>query len=222
MEKIVGLYMGKTTKWTKELVLAEARKYKTRGKFQKGNNGARKAADRLGILEEACSHMPDRVDISGKNNVRFKWSDEALRNEALKYRTKQDFQDSNRSAYGIALKRKSFFESICSHMPEYTKIGHTNPNFMWTDEMLYLEAKKYTKKQDFKKGSRGAFEACNRRGILALVCSHMFPSYKKWTDESLALEALKYDSRSEFELKDIAAYSAALARKIMDEICKHM
>ena len=49
---------GNTLKWTKELLIEEALKYKTKWEFVKGNLGAYDAAHKRGLLKEICSHMP--------------------------------------------------------------------------------------------------------------------------------------------------------------------
>src|ERR1035437_1096728 len=162
--------------------------------------------------------MESKVGFCMKNK---KWTNELILLEALKYPTRTEFQFGSGSAYMAAL-RKDILEDACKHMPIYDKIADTNPNFVWTDEALKEEALKYTSKGDFKKNSRGAFEACNRRKILKDLCLHMVPAYSKWTYKTLSEEAKKYGYRSEFETKNMAAYSAALSRKIMDKICKHM
>lgn len=51
------MYSGRF-KWTKSMILIEAKKYTTRTDFAKGNKAAYSSATRQGILEEACAHMP--------------------------------------------------------------------------------------------------------------------------------------------------------------------
>lgn len=47
-------------KWTKEMVLNEARKYTKRSEFARYANNAYYAAVRMGFLDEVCVHMPER------------------------------------------------------------------------------------------------------------------------------------------------------------------
>ena len=44
-------------RWTKEEVLKEAKKYKTKSSFSKGSSGAYDAALNYGLIKEACTHM---------------------------------------------------------------------------------------------------------------------------------------------------------------------
>jgi hypothetical protein len=54
---------SRKSKWTKEKVSIEAKKYNRRGHFQKENPSAYNYARRQGYLDEICSHM--RVFLSG-------------------------------------------------------------------------------------------------------------------------------------------------------------
>ena len=49
---------GSELKWTKESIILEASKYRTRNEFFNRASGAYDAAKRIGVFEEACSHMP--------------------------------------------------------------------------------------------------------------------------------------------------------------------
>ena len=63
---------------TKEEIIAEAAKYKTRKDFERGCASAYKAAKAMDIYEEACSHM--------KTTTR--WSPEAVAELASQCKTK--------------------------------------------------------------------------------------------------------------------------------------
>jgi hypothetical protein len=102
-------------KWTDEAIFTEALKYKTRTDFAKNNLGAYKAAKRRKILDRVCFHMPKRIVISGENHHSFKWTLEKLQTEALKYKTRSEFENYNYNAYTVALNRK-ILDQICSHM----------------------------------------------------------------------------------------------------------
>lgn len=67
--------------WTKERVIEEARKYKTRGDFISGSRMANIAARKNGWMEEACSHMPKMshalmLTFKGKTQSLNAWSKE--------------------------------------------------------------------------------------------------------------------------------------------------
>lgn len=210
-------------KWTKEIIGQEALKYKTRGAFHDHSKGAYLAALRSGILNQVCSHMPIRVDISGENSYNYKWTPEMIQEESLKYKTRKEFENGSENAYQAATKR-GILNQICAHMGE-------KANEPWTNEELILEAKKYNTRGNFRLHNRNAYDAVVKRGIIGDICSHM-PARKdvsgenshnyKWTLEMLKEEALKYKTRGEFAKKNTGAYGVAWRRGILDKICYHM
>lgn len=96
-----------------------------------------------------------------------KWTDEMLRKEAAKYKTRGDFLKEAPSAYMTA-KRRELLDSITAHM--------FDARFTWTKKMVKDEAKKYKTRSAFFKGSRSAYSAAVRMDILEDVTSHM-PRY---------------------------------------------
>ena len=97
----------KGKKWTLDELKREARKYKTRGAFQKGNWNAYKASQRRGILKEICSHMEGTPQV--------KWSNKMLFSEARKYKTRNEFAKGSPNAYRVCQKR-GILNNVCSHM----------------------------------------------------------------------------------------------------------
>jgi hypothetical protein len=142
-------------KWTKELVTAEALKFKTRIDFKKQSGSAYTAAyRRFGIMDEICAHMDKPAP---------KWTNEMIWDEALKYERKTDFIKGSPNAYDTAHARE-ILDTVCSHMVEM---------FKWTDELLQAEAYKYDTKIDLINGSPNAYSAAHKRGILDHICLHM-------------------------------------------------
>ena len=94
---------------------------------------------------------------------RYKFTDEALKEIASKYRTRLDFKKGNNAAYQACLKR-NIDDDICAHM-------RTRGN-LYPDDIL-AEALKYNRRIDFYRGSPGAYQAARRRKILDEVCKHM-------------------------------------------------
>ena len=84
-------------KWTHELVKEEALKYNIKIEFSRGSSGAYNYAKRNGILDEVCGHM-----VRGQCNC--KWTHDLVKEEALKYNSRWDFQNGSNGAYGYALK----------------------------------------------------------------------------------------------------------------------
>jgi len=95
---------------------------------------------------------------------------------------------------------------------------------IWTFELLQAEAAEYSSRNAFNKGSRQAYKAAWRRGILDDICGHMNrpKSDRKWTLEALKIEALRYQTRTEFSKGSSGAYDAAWKNGWLDIVCSHM
>jgi hypothetical protein len=89
-------------KWTKEKCKEEALKYKTRTEFQKYSWTYRKCI-KNDWLDEVCSHMPIPTQKQKQKNY---WTKDVCSEEALKYKTKSEFQKKSGSAYIKSLKNK--------------------------------------------------------------------------------------------------------------------
>lgn len=127
--------------------------------------------------------------LEGRKNI---FSDEELRQEALKYNTKEDFRNLSKSAYSAALyKGKDFFDSITSHQIRKTK---------WDDESLEKEASKYDSLAEFRKSNKSAYQLVLNRGVdfLNKITSHMDRKKDKWTDDELIQDALKYQNLEDY------------------------
>ena len=48
--------------------------------------------------------------------------------------------------------------------------------YRWTSVHLWLEAKKYATRAEFRKGSNGAYQSALKQGHLDKICGHMKPS----------------------------------------------
>ena len=194
--------------WTDELLRDEALKYNSRSEFHKASASAYTAAARRGIIDELCQHMANPL-------MQTKWTDELLREEALKYNSRTEFSKANASAYIVALKR-GIIDEVCQHMEVYRK------QVKWTEELLRDEALKYNSRSEFGKANGTAYHAAHSQGIIDEVCQHMEIRRMEWTDEMLREEALKYNSRTEFSKANASAYTIARKRGIIDEVCQHM
>lgn len=94
--------------WSYEELEREALKYKTRSEFSEKSNGAYKAAMRNKKLNLICAHMPyDR-------NV-FKLTKEKCHEIAMRYNTKSELQEKNKSVYNKII-RERWGELCFSHM----------------------------------------------------------------------------------------------------------
>ena len=200
--------------WTLESLQAEALKYTTRSEFQKGSGSAYNAAGRLNVRDVVCAHMSETKKPNGY------WTLERLQAEALKYSSRQEFQQKNAAAYKAAGEKKCR-DQICSHMSKLKQ-----PKGYWTLETLKAEALKYDNKVDFRAHSNSAFLTATRKKLLDQICSHMEPGKLPngyWLNkENCAAEALKYTNRRAFSIANSSAYHGADTNGWLDEICAHM
>ncbi len=95
--------------WDEDSILEEALKYKRKSDFQKFSGGARKAAIRIGIYKKVTSHMECGYSVDRK------WNKDNIKEEALKYIHKSDFNSHSGSAVNAA-KRLGIYKEVTSHM----------------------------------------------------------------------------------------------------------
>ena len=94
------------------------------------------------------------------------------------------------------------------------------PKKKWFKNNIATEARKYNRRQKFKKGSQGAYSAAIKQGILDEVCSHM--GSDRWTKLKLVKVSQKYTSLKKFMNEQKGAYLYSLKNGYKDEITKHM
>ncbi len=194
--------MKKRFIWTFDAIKNEALKYNTRAEFKRGKAGAYLAVNKMGRLDEVCSHMEVK---------KIMWTNEMLHKEALKYTKKTDFVNQSASAYRAALSR-GIINEICSHMKKIIN--------KWSKDEILIEALKYCKRVDFKTGSPKMYDYCVRKGWLGDIDIPLV--YKEWTNEMLHKEALKYNTASDFIRGHKSAYQICQYRGILNEMCSHM
>ncbi len=149
----------------------------------------------------------------------LKWTEDAIRQEALKYNTLSDFYKYSASALNRAKQLgKDFYKDVTSHMSSKVR-------YLTDDEVLQI-AKKFKTKKDFLSGDRRAYNIARRRGndFFNKVTAHMSPLRKKWDEDSIRQEALKFQSKKEFANKSGSAYSLARSKGLdfFNSVTQHM
>jgi hypothetical protein len=153
------------------------------------------------------------------NRPRGYWTLETLKVEALKYKSRSEFQKSNGSAYNAAGRMK-LRDLICGHMNEIKKIDG-----YWTIERLHAEALKYSSRQEFQKKNGAAYKAAGEIKCRDQICIHMAQVKQPkgyWSVENLQAEALKYDNKVDFRKNSNPAFLTASRKKVIEQICSHM
>lgn len=97
----------------------------------------------------------------------------------------------------------------------------THPKGYWKNkENLFLEAKKYTSKEEFKSNNLTAFLAAYKYGYIdEMDWLVKQKQHKKgfWTYKEIEKESMKYKTKTEFFKKNQTAYRAALKLGIIDD-----
>lgn len=190
-------------KWTFELIQEEALKYKTRSEFR-DTGGPYRAAIRLKILDDVCSHM---------QILKIKWNLETLRQLSKCCTGRSNFKKTYPSGYQYAIDN-DYMDSI---------FPNKNLKKIITVDFIKTEALKYKTRTEFKDKNPYLYRLSSKLMIKEEVCAHM-PDYKvqSWSEEEVALEASKYNTRNEFRENSPKQYKAAIKLKILDKICAHM
>lgn len=196
----------------------EALKYNTRKEFAINCYRSYETSRLNGWLNDVCSHMLELVKPRGYWDV-F----ENCKNEALKYKTRNEFSVNCNRAYKMCLKF-GWLDDVSSHMIDAMKIA-VEKRRIWTKEKCKNEALKYRIKSRMNPSALGSI---HKNGWEDELCSHMekpHENYKKmfhWTKEKTHEEALKYNLLYDFKKANGSAYNAAYKNKWLDVVCSHM
>ncbi|WP_430812429.1 MULTISPECIES: hypothetical protein [unclassified Carboxylicivirga] len=203
----------KNGKWTIDCIKEEALKYTSRKEFAISSCGAYNAARRLGIIDQVCCHMDEKIKKRGY------WTKERILKVALKYSSKKTFEKESSGAYNAA-RRYGILQEVTDHMHKKRM-----PNNYWTPQRIQEEARRYTCKKDFREKSPKASRYANELGIMDTVSTHFIESRKPngyWTPQRIQEEAKNHETRSEFEKAPNGAYAKARQLGIIDQVCSHM
>ena len=171
-------------KWNKETCYQEAKNYTTRTEFQKGSGAAYNVAWKNGWLK-------DYTWLEQQQKPHGYWNYEMCYEEAKKYNTRTEVLKKQNGAYESALKN--------GWLDDYTWFKRPKPsNYKWNKESCYEEALKYNTRNEFRKGSSGAYAAALKNEWL--------DNYTWLVDGRLKLHTDKIDSVYVYLFEDNAAY----------------
>ena len=197
------------TKWTKEAVIEESRKYRTKADFRRGNPGASAAARRQGWLNEITWFEKPK-------SWKLKWTQEAVFTESKKYNSLDSFRQSSRGAYTVAYKN-GWLDEMTWLQRKQIKRG-----FWESKENVLSESQKYTSMKDFRSGCTRAYNSAKKNGWLEemtwLAKNKAVPPFH-WSSKSNVLEeSKKYTSRIDFMRGSSGAYASAKRNGWLDEM----
>lgn len=105
------------------------------------------------------------------------WNKQLCAEEALKYKTKTDFNRGSVGAYTHALKH-GFLDELCSHMEVKWQRKWSNK------DVCRKEALKYQTRSEFQYKSNGAYTYAMRHYFLDEICNHMENHHEiKWNSK---------------------------------------
>jgi len=134
----------------KDNVIEEAKKYKSKIEFQKGNQSAYGAAIKYGWLDEMTWLNKNKVTTRGSLKNK-----EYIMSEARKYASKAELMRDNKSVYEAAL-RYNFIN-------EMDWFDTQKPKRYWdVKENVINESKKYSSRSEFKIKGKGAYYAAHK------------------------------------------------------------
>jgi predicted GIY-YIG superfamily endonuclease len=233
--------------WTKDMCHKEALRYSSRLQFQKESASAYKFARKKQWLNEICSHMQRRGNLFNRYIYIFEFSDKSVY-IGLTYDTKVRYWQHLSNKKIIIEKRKNYEEKFIvlptlypaqeaakkeietiemyrnqgwTILNKYAGGGLGRSAWIWTEEKILEEVKKYKTRNEFLLKSAGAYYAAKRMGIrdkIWEILPRVTTYGVKWTSETILEEAKKHDSYRQFTKTIPGAYHAARAYKICNKI----
>jgi len=189
------------TKYTDDDIRKEASKYNSQNEFKKGSPKFFYTAFNRKMLDNL---YPDRIKGKGRTNV---YSDEDIRQNALRYGSTSEFLKNSPKLYQLAYNRNILDDLF----PDRKK------NISYSDDDIRKEASKYNSQNEFKKGSPKFFYTAFNRKML----DNLFLDRKKntsYSDDDIRREASKYNSQNEFMKGSFNIFQIAKIRKMMDDL----
>ena len=151
-----GSIGGSQIKWTKELSIKEAKKYKTRKEFREKSPSAYSSCKRQKITIEAFSHMAPASRVQ-------RWTKEECIKAAKKAKTQVEFKNKYAGAYGAS--KRNGWDDVFKILVKTTK-----PQGFWKiKENCLIEARKYKSRSEFKAKAGAAYSGAKEFGLLEEV-----------------------------------------------------
>jgi len=204
--------------WTKERVMAEAKKFNARTEWMIGSSSSYSSARRNGWVDDASRHMKDVKVVKPKGYWDIK---ENCIAEAKKHKSITEWQ--NKSSQSVIFARRNGWMDECTeHMIETRK-----PRGYWDiKENCITEAKKHRTITEWQNKSSQSVKGARRNGWMDECTKHM-DSLKKpkgyWDiKENCITEAKKHRTITEWKATSSPSVKGARRNGWMDECTEHM
>lgn len=141
--------------WTKERVIEEAAKYKTKGAFQNYSFSAYTAALKNGWLDEL---------VFENSKIVINMTYEEAKEYAAQFKNKTNLKSNSTEKYTFIKNKGWLDEFFPENYPERIE---------WTDEMIIEEGSKYKNRKEFEKQNHTAYMKAKERNLL----DNLFPKH---------------------------------------------
>ena len=205
-------------------VIAESQKYSSRMEFKENARQAYNVALE-NEWQEAFSHFT-KTKVKGKSI----WQEKSLvKKEALKYKTRTDFQKSSNPAWRAA--KKNGWEDVFSHMDVKIKPGGYWDSYenckqaaIECDSIMGMRARHRSAYEKIKKNKWDELFSHMKDPRIGRQAHNISAEAKDkgWCLETILPIAQQFSTRSEFEKKRPSAYKEATKLGILDKVCTHM
>ena len=196
--------------WTKEVVLKEAKKYKTIDEWSKKSSASYTKAKEAKWMEECTKHM---IELKKPSNF---WTLETCKEDALKYNSKKEWRKNSSGGYGIAYN-SGWMEECTKHMKELIR-----PRNFFTLEKCKEEAFKCSTKKEWREKFPSSYTIAFDKGWFNECSAHMINLHKSWTKEMCLTDSTLCSSKKEWKNKFPNSYSAAQRNNWIDECSTNM
>lgn len=220
--------------WDFDKCKIEALKYTSRREFQYGEKRSAYNHARVnGFLDEICSHMnitgtrfkrciyvfefdDNHAYIGLTYNINEREIDHINRKKSQVYKhikkTNSKYELKQLTDYieiDLAVEKEEYYlnDYINNGWCILNKVktgGLGGTPFLWDFDKCKLEAMKYNYRNDFSRGSGGAYSYALKYDILDDICSHMgYRGNIVWTDNELEILKENYDNDRQYCFKNI-------------------
>jgi superfamily II DNA or RNA helicase len=147
------------------------------------------------------------------------WTDSSIKEEALKYKTKNEWKKNSNSSYTIALSNKELFKECIQHM-EYD--GYSFEYGYWNLKNCKQSASQYNTKKEWRENYPSAYTVAFKNGWLDECCAHMIYLKKNVTYEEAKTESLKYSRKIDWNKNSPETVRWSRLNGYYDEFASHM
>jgi hypothetical protein len=241
----------KYTKWCKEDVIREAKKYKHRSHFMKGNHSAYNAAHRMN-LKEAFEHMEPLGHVKSRLVYAYEFPDNRVYVGLTANKDKRHGEhmrdgrgpvNKHMNKIGIAPRYRMISQWYIGHseaqelekntVDEYKQNGWTIMNtapagnlggnlYKWNEDNLKEITLKYRTRYDMIKGDPNAYGIIIQKGWKHLFNHMEWEGNIKHTLEECIEEAKKYTCRQDFRKGRYDLYQWTYKHKHQEVVFAHM